>query len=177
MDVEWKSRGWDKRSWVLGSFLGTVAGVLVQVGNGTVQAQIEKKSHGGSLYNALIGTSITIPVIVGPAIMSATANKFMFLWGFLPVIVFFGVGSALGSIIPDTTPSGSPVSFQEDCYIILLLLGCICVCSGPISYVRYQRRRARAQASKAAFLGDTASLEGVWPPAPRRTAIDQKGDL
>ncbi len=163
---------WDTRTWLVGLIGGSAAGSLAA---GAVYPPVRKQLDnlpplpylGGHTSDILSEVSAFLAVLVLPAVLSGLARRLTFLWGLLPLVLFFALME-----VEDWIESGLR-SVTQYLWIFLAVLGvCLVVSSGPVSLIRWLRVRAarRHAALLASYQAQRGAAsepqEGVWPPPP-----------
>lgn len=162
---------WDTRAWLLG-ILGGAAGASIAAC--AVYPPIQNRLNslppppyvGGRTADLLSEISAFLVVLVLPAVLAGLARRFTFLWGLLPLTLFFAAMEGENWI-----ENGLP-SVSQYLWVFLAVLGvCWVISSGPVSLVRWlrvraARRHAALLASYRAAWETVGPQEGVWPPPP-----------
>ena len=163
---------WDTRAWLLGIVGGTVGGSAAAWATyPPLQRRLNAPplplfgNHGADVIS---GTLIVLSVLVLPGLVSGLARRLTFLWGLVPLCLFFA-----SAVVEDLIQNGIK-SVIKDWWISLAGIGLFWVISsGPVSLIRWQRARAarRQEAQQAAYqaMREAGSVpqEGVWPPPPK----------
>ena len=108
-----------------------------------------------------------VGLLVLPGLVSSIARRLTFLWGMVPLMLFF---SAIE--IEDWMENGMKHFANEFWVGMMILSVCLLLSSGPVSLFRYGRARTRQKhmIAQAAVIAqrEAASVpqEGVWPPPP-----------
>ena len=164
---------WDTRAWLLGILGGTIGGSLA---GWFSYPPIQKRFNnlpghswiGHHSADVISGASSLITLLVLPGLLSGLARRWTFVWGLLPLCLFF-----VSVELEDCFENGITriTSFWWE--LLVILAACLLVSSGPVSLIRWLRVRAarRQEAQWAAYqaMREAASVpqEGVWPPPPR----------
>ena len=159
---------WDTRTWLVGILGGLAGGSVTAWANYPPSwKHINAVAHFANAVDWIMGVTAILTALVLPGILSGIAQRRTFLWGLLPLILFLAVVDSESRIV--YTISRTAKDYGE---ILLVIIGCLLVSSGPVSLFRYGRARARrrreAEIVSLVAQREAASIpqEGVWPPPP-----------
>ena len=161
---------WDTRAWLLGILGGTIGGSLT--GWFAYPPLQNRVNHlpgpfGHHDADVISVTAGVLTMLILPGLLSGLARRRTFLWGFLPLCLFFVSVEAEDCVENGITHIGS---FWWE--LICFLAACLLVSSGPVSLIRWLRVRAahRQEALLASYqaMREAAAVpqEEVWPPPP-----------
>jgi hypothetical protein len=131
----WLKR-FDLRSWILGIFLGNLAGAVYfalfpwGAYNDQINALFPSFWPGNSTTDIITVIAFIDALLVFPAIMSGFAQRYTFLWGFLPPLI-----ASLWTRGIDKGP--------VDSGMLAIVLVAATLASGPVSAYRYFRSREK----------------------------------
>ena len=163
---------WDTRAWLVGIIGGAVGGTVTAWATYPPLRKRLDALPSPLSADLISGLAALATMLVLPAVLSGIARRHTFLWGLVPLALFF---IAVDS--EDWIESGLR-SVAKDWWISLALSGgAWLLTSGPVSLVRWLR--ARAVRRHAALLASYAAQreasaepqEGVWPPPPNHKLV------
>ena len=171
-----QKQSWDTRAWLIGIIGGSVGGsVTAWATYPPIQNRLNALPHlsfiGKHSADILSGVFGVFVVLVLPGLLSGISRRLTFLWGLLPLSLFY-----VSIELEDYFENGIKSITKDIGAGLLGLVVCLLISSGPISLIRWLRVRAvrRHQALLASYqaMRETASVpqEGVWPPPPDYTA-------
>lgn len=153
------SSGIDSKSWLWGGISGNTMGALHALPFFTFSQHLNYSVKDGYINTADIIATIAwgLGVYVAPLIVSLIARHKPFLWGFLPVALFFGWDIICVLI---THRNGLAYLQQGAVRIVVTSLIAVLLTSGPVSLIRMLNSRQDKPASQEPIAGD------IWPPPP-----------
>lgn len=163
---------WDTRAWLVGILGGVVGGSLVAWANYPPFQKRLNSLYQPSFFGGLTADDTDViagllTILVLPGLVSGLARRWTFLWGVLPLSLFF-----VSIELEHWAVFGIKNITQSLWMLLAFLGGCWGVSSGSVSLIRWLRVRAARrhalllasyQAQRGAALGPQ---EGVWPPPP-----------